>query len=83
MAENDSPKFEFVKDYEFTEGEKVYVIDENKYDIYEGLIKNIDGDGVFSIHYLEWPDDDCTLTEGDNCVFIAKAKKNDRIFRDQ
>lgn len=79
---DDIPDFEFVRDHEFKVDEGVYVIDQNGFDIYEAVITDIDGDGVYSIHYPDWPDDDCTITDEDERL-LAKTGRNVRIYRDQ
>lgn len=75
----DKPQFEVI-DHEFKVKEKVYVIDPNEYDLWEGEITDIQ-DGKYSVHYPEFPEDDEVLE--DTSRILAKTRVNTRIFNNQ
>lgn len=73
------PDFEIVEDYAFHEKEKVYIIDKNEFDIWEGvidLIKNTE----YSIHYPDYPTDD---EDVERKRIIPCTHKNRNIFKHQ
>ena len=74
-----TPLFERNEDHEWRLDEKVYVLDESRYDIFEAIIVAVYEDG-YDVHYPEWPDDDETV-EADRLVQITD--KNTAIFIEQ
>ena len=74
------PKFERVKNHKFEKDEKIYVIDENGYDIYEAIIKDIN-ENNYSIHYPDYPQDDKIFDNIKN--FLVITPKNEKIFKKQ
>ena len=78
MAE--TPAFERIEDHEFQPKEQVYVIDENGFDIYEAVIKSIEG-LHYSVHYPEYPSDDQVL-DG-TARLLPKTRVNTRIYKNQ
>ena len=75
----EKPQFEFIE-HEFKVKEKVYIIDPNEYDLWEGEIRNIE-DGKYSVHKPEFPEDDEVLE--DSSRILAKTRINTRIFNNQ
>ena len=75
----EKPQFEVVE-HEFKVKEKVYVIDPNEFDLWEGEITDIQ-DGKYSVHYPEFPEDDEVLE--DTSRILAKTRVNTRIFNIQ
>ena len=81
MSEEETvPEFKFDADHKFVKGEKIYVIDENKYDIYEAEIQDVI-DGKFKIHYPDYPQDDKTYD--DSKRFLLRNDENKAIFDEQ
>lgn len=81
MTEEREPPFEFVPDHPFKKGEKVYVIDPNGYDIWEGQITDVK-DNTYHVHYPEYPEDDGPITETAKRVLV-QTKRNKDIFTKQ
>lgn len=75
-----TPKFERDPDHEFKQGEEIFVIDENEFDIYKGRI--ISKQGLqFTIEY---PDYDYKLEEiTDTYRLLPNNRTNKRIFQNQ
>jgi hypothetical protein len=75
-----APRFERVKDHVFEVKEKVFVIDKNGFDIWQAEISDIQN-GTYTIHYLEFPDDDEKLAETSR--ILVDTRINHRIFNNQ
>lgn len=76
---SDLPAFERDASQEFHVGDKVYVIEENEFDIFEAEIKEIDEEGI-SVHYMEFPDDDGKVAKE---RVLAQTETNKKIFEEQ
>ncbi|EAX96865.1 hypothetical protein TVAG_390720 [Trichomonas vaginalis G3] len=74
------PQFERVEDHQFKEGEEIYMIDPNGFDIYKAQIVKIEGT-QYKIHYPEYPEDDETVENTDR--ILALSRINTRIFNNQ
>lgn len=74
------PKFERVEDHQFKEGEDIYMIDPNGFDIYKAQIVKIEGT-QYKIHYPEYPEDDETVENTER--ILALSRVNTRIFNTQ
>lgn len=80
-SDEEYPQFELTpSDHVFTEGELIYNIDENQFDIYEGIIKSIK-DGVYYIEMVGYPEDNFTTKVTDS--FLLRTQKNTDIFLEQ
>lgn len=73
------PDFEFISDYAFREKEKVFVIDKNDFDIWEGIIIVIKNN-EYAIHYPDYPTDDEDVEKE---RVLPCSHKNKIIFRHQ
>lgn len=73
-----NPEFDIIPDHEFKEGEKVYVIDPNGYDMWEAIILKKNKD-KFSVHYPEYSDDDEELTG--TARMLVKNKNNIELYK--
>ena len=81
--EEKPPEFEYAKGHKFAENEKVYVIDPNKFDIWEGEVEKVVEDG-YAIHYPDYPDDDETIKGDDiEARILQRSEKNVKIYEDQ
>ena len=67
-------------DQTFRNGDDVFVIDANGYDIYKGRIVNVVGD-TYAIHYPEYPEDDEEVA-GKSRLLVMNDK-NIEIFEEQ
>jgi hypothetical protein len=74
------PDFEIVAEHDFKPKEKVLVIDQNGYDLWEGVIKAIKGEKI-SIHYPEFPGEDEDFD--DTTRILVDTRINRRIFNTQ
>ena len=75
-----SPEFEHPdKNYEFTKGEEIYVIDKNKVDIWKAVIRRIGSNG-FGVHYESSQEDKKYPTAQ---RFLLRTEKNNAIFEEQ
>ena len=81
MSEEEKPP-QFVRepDHKFVQGEKIYVIDPNGFDIYVAEILTY-RNGNYSIHYPQYPSDD--FTTNDTSRFLVINDANRQIFEDQ
>ena len=77
--EDENPDFERDENRQFRVDDKVYVIADNQYDIYEAEITAVN-DGSYSVHYPEYPDDD---TDVDEESLLPITERNQRIFEEQ
>ena len=75
---SDLPAFDR-PEHEFQVGEKVYVIEETEFDIFEAEIQEI-GEETFSVHYMEFPDDDGKVAKA---RVLVQSEKNKSIFEEQ
>jgi hypothetical protein len=75
-----SPGFERIPDHFFQVREKIFVIDNNEFDIWEAQIKDVQSDSV-SVHYPEFPDDDEVIS--DLRRLLTDTRVNRRIFNAQ
>ena len=84
MSEDKQPVFVHEEGHEWTQGEKIYVLDRNKFDIYEAEIKEIKqikNKNEYSIHYPEYPDDDFVAKT--TTRFLVQNEANKKIFEEQ
>jgi hypothetical protein len=79
-AKMSAPAFEFVADHEFRLKEKVLVIDPNGFDLWEGVIQEIE-DNTYTVTYPEYPDERDAFT--DLSRVLVATKTNLRIFKEQ
>ena len=73
-SDEEPPKFEQPEGHEYKEGEKIYVLDDNKFDIYEAEIKAVK-DGKYDVHYPDYPDEDFTAENTERFLPITDANK--------
>lgn len=73
------PNFERDENHEWRVNERVYVLEENEFDIFEAIITAVYEDG-YDVHYPEWEDDDTTVTAD---RLIAITARNRAIFEEQ
>ena len=76
---DENPDFERDENHQFRLGDRVYVIADNEYDIYEAEITAVN-DGSFSVHYPEYPDDDTDVGEE---YVLPVTERNQKIFDEQ
>ena len=69
-----------VEGHEFKVRERVYVLDPNNYDVWEAVIKSMDGNKI-ELHYPDFPTSD-EVVENEDRIFV-QTKENTRIFRKQ
>lgn len=69
--------FDRPEGYEFKEGENVYVIDPNGFDIWEAQISKIVADN-YAVHYPDYPQDDEELNG--TARLLAATEKNKDIY---
>jgi hypothetical protein len=74
------PGFERNPDHNFQVREKVFIIDNNGFDIWEAQIKDIQG-GSVTVHYPGFPDDDEAIN--DFARVLVDGRVNRRIFNSQ
>lgn len=74
------PNFSRHEGHEFKDGEQIYVIDPNKYDIWAAEIQSVTDKG-YKIHYPDYPDDDCLVEDASS--FLVKDDVNTKIFKSQ
>jgi len=74
------PQFERVAEHVYQKGEKIYVIDENDYDIYAAHIHDVK-ENAWDIHFPEYPDDDKVFNTTSR--FLVSTPVNDKIFEEQ
>ena len=79
MTQDELPNFDR-ENKGFKNGDDVYVIDGNGYDIYLGKIVNVVGD-TYAIHYPAWPEDDEELNGSER--LLALSDRNKEIFEQQ
>lgn len=77
----DYPNFERSKKPYFNKNEEVFVIDKNRFDIWEGVISKRIYGNKYSVHYPSFPQDD-EIIKGIRRI-LPKTKKNIDIFREQ
>ena len=70
-------KIEQKLDHIFKVNEKIYILESNEYDIFEAIITKIEN-GVFSVHYPDWPDDDRDFNSTKR--FYPQTDKNTKEF---
>ena len=80
MSDEEKPQFSKEPDHKFVEGEKIYIIDPNGFDIYQAEIRSY-RNGTYDIHYPQYPSDDFTTTDTSRFLVINEA--NQAIFNDQ
>jgi hypothetical protein len=73
------PEVDSGGEHEYTIGEKVYVFDENGFDIYEGNVEDIKNRLLF-ISYPEWPEDQGWVKRS---RVIPITERNEAIFAEQ
>ena len=74
-----TPDFEIEDDHEYKPREKVYVRDQNGYDIYEGTIVSIDLDTI----RVRMTDDQKDVRDLSKDDILPNNRKNHRIFMEQ
>lgn len=75
-----APKFEFPEDHEFVKGEHIYVIDKNKHDIWQALIKKVGKNG-YIVHFEDNDDGDKKFPKTKR--FLLRTETNNAIYEDQ
>ena len=73
------PDFEIEEDHEYKPREKVYVRDQNGYDIYEGTIVSIELDSI----KVRMTDDNKDIRDLTREDILPNNRKNHRIFMEQ
>ena len=76
----DEPDFEFDPEHKYQVGEKIYVIDPNGFDIWEGEIQEI-GITTWSVHFPDYPQDDRKYRTTNQ--FLLRTEGNKKIFEEQ
>jgi hypothetical protein len=76
----DAPAFEIIEGYQFSRGERVFVIDPNGFDLWEGVISSVNK-GIPTIRYLDGDAIDEKIS--DKSRILAKTETNQEIFDSQ
>jgi hypothetical protein len=76
-----APKFEHQPDHSFHPKEKIFVIDTNGFDIWEGEIKDIENGSTFTIHYPDFPGEDEKISDVNR--ILVDTRVNRRIYNNQ
>lgn len=75
-----NPKFSREDTHVYMKGEKIYVVDNNEFDIYEAVVQDI-VDGTYKIHYPDYPDEDFSTKS--TASFLVQNAVNNEIYEQQ
>ena len=77
---NSNPSFERTPDHVFRCKEHIYIIDVNKYDLWEAIILKVDGNS-YTITYPDYNSESEIIINTDR--FLVQTKINNKIFQKQ
>ena len=79
-SEDEIPAFVKDPEHKFVTGEKIYVIDENGFDIYAAELRTVT-ENSWEVHYPQYAEDD--FTAKDTTRFLVINEENKKIFEEQ
>ena len=81
MPKEQKPQFDRDPFHKFAENEKIYVIDDNGFDIYEAIIKQVRNGIIYDVEYPDYPDDNFSTVS--TARFLLRTEKNKAIYEQQ